>query len=190
VREAIINAVCHRDYTEAGMVQVRIYDDRLEVWNPGSLPYDLSLEALYHPHRSRPRNKRLADAFFRAGLVEAWGTGTLRIVRAYTEQGLPPPEFHDKINTFIVRLFPTPPPFKSPDTLPPLDLSGLNERQRKAVEYVQHHGSITVPQYLTLVDIAERQARTDLRQLVERGILVLQGKGRATRYVPAPESGL
>jgi ATP-dependent DNA helicase RecG len=183
VREAIVNAVCHRDYTEAGTVQVRIYDDRLEVWNPGSLPYDLSVEDLYHPHRSRPRNKRLAEAFFRAGLIEAWGTGTLRIIAPYAEQGLPLPEFHHQTHTFIARLFPTPPPFTSSTAAQTTDLSQLNERQRRAVEYVRQHGSITVPKYLSLADISDRQARTDLRQLIERGVLMAQGKGRATRYV-------
>jgi len=82
VREALINALCHRDYASVGTVQVRIYDDRLEVWNPGLLPPDLTIEALYRQHASHPRNPRLAHALYRARLIEHWGTGTLRIIRA------------------------------------------------------------------------------------------------------------
>ena len=82
VREALINALCHRDYASVGTVQVRIYDDRLEVWNPGRLPPDLTIEALYRQHASHPRNPRLAHALYRARLIEHWGTGTLRIIRA------------------------------------------------------------------------------------------------------------
>ncbi|MEI8121484.1 MAG: ATP-binding protein [bacterium] len=82
VREAIINALCHRDYTSVATIQVRIFDDRLEVWNPGCLPYDITLKMLYHQHHSHPRNPMIADAFFRARLIEHWGSGTTRIVSA------------------------------------------------------------------------------------------------------------
>ena len=77
IREAITNAICHRNYAEVGHVQVRIFDSGLEVWNPASLPHDLTIEQLYSTHHSRPRNRKLADAFHRAGLIEGWGTGTL-----------------------------------------------------------------------------------------------------------------
>ena len=66
VREAITNALCHRDYASVGTVQVRIFEDRLEVWNPGVLPPDLSIEDLYRQHASYPRNPRLARALWRA----------------------------------------------------------------------------------------------------------------------------
>jgi ATP-dependent DNA helicase RecG len=188
VREAIVNAVCHRDYTASGNVQIRIYDDRLEVWNPGGLPHDLSLEALYHQHHSHPRNKRLAEALFRAGLIEAWGTGTLRIIRAYTEQGLPAPTFHSEMGAFIVRMPSTPPPFATSTRPPALDLSNLNERQRRAVEYVRQHGSITRRDYAARFEIGWRQAADDLSDLMRRGIFERRGEGRSTAYVIAPNS--
>jgi ATP-dependent DNA helicase RecG len=103
VREALINALCHRDYASVGTVQVRIYDDRLEVWNPGRLPPDLSIEALYRQHASYPRNPRLAHALYRARLIEHWGTGTLRIVEACRGYDLDP-EFLCQTGCFITRL--------------------------------------------------------------------------------------
>lgn len=77
VREAIVNAVAHRDYNSSGSVQVSVFADRLEVWNPGNLPAPLTPESLRHPHGSIPRNHRLCDVLFLARYIEKFGTGTL-----------------------------------------------------------------------------------------------------------------
>lgn len=74
----------------------------LEDSNPGMLPFDLSLEALYHTHPSRPRNRLVANAFHRAGLIERWGTGTLRMVKACEERGMARPKFRAEMGSFIV----------------------------------------------------------------------------------------
>jgi ATP-dependent DNA helicase RecG len=103
VREAITNALCHRSYTDVGTIQLRIHDDRLEVWNPGVLPADLSVAALYRRHGSYPRNPLLASAVFRSRLIEQWGTGTLRIVEACQPHGIKV-EFESAVGRFIVRL--------------------------------------------------------------------------------------
>lgn len=103
VREAIINALCHRNYTEVGTIQVRIHDDRLEVWNPGALPYGLSVAELYRPHASHPRNPLIATALFRTRLIEQWGTGTLRIIEACRPRNIKV-EFEIAMGMFIVRL--------------------------------------------------------------------------------------
>jgi ATP-dependent DNA helicase RecG len=81
VREAIVNAVAHRDYTSAGAVQVSVFADRVEVWNPGTLPAPLTTESLRQPHGSIPRNHRLCDALFLARYIEKYGTGTLMMIR-------------------------------------------------------------------------------------------------------------
>lgn len=180
VREAIINAVCHRDYASSGTVQVRIYADRMEVWNPGTLPSGLTIEALYSEHASRPRNRRIAEAFHRARLIERWGTGTLRIIGAFTEQGLPPPEFRIEQGMFIVRMQPV---MIFEDLLVPL--SGFKQRERKVVDYVRRYGAITRKEYASLLNLRRRQAAEDLSTMVEVGILERQGAGRSTRYVLA-----
>jgi ATP-dependent DNA helicase RecG len=180
VREAVINAVCHRDYAALGTVQIRIYDDRLEIWNPGALPPSLSFEALYQEHASHPRNKRIADVFHRARLIERWGTGTLRMAEAYTAQNLPPPEFLYQSGSFLVRMQPVPFALAAA-----LDLSGLNERQRNAIEYVLEKGSISFGEYKSLSHVSERQARYDLNDMVEKGHFVRTGQSRATRYMLA-----
>ena len=93
VTEAIVNAVAHRDYTDNGSVQVMLFADRLEVWNPGRLSPPLTLEKLRVPHRSVPVNPLLAESLYLAEYIERMGTGTLDMIRRCVEDGLPEPEF-------------------------------------------------------------------------------------------------
>ena len=93
VAEAIVNAVAHRDYTSHGSVQVMLFADRLEVWNPGGLPPSLTLADLREPHGSVPENPLLAEPMYLAGYIERMGTGTRDMIRRCVEAGLPEPEF-------------------------------------------------------------------------------------------------
>ena len=93
VTEAIVNAVAHRDYTSNGSVQVMLFKDRLEIWNPGNLPYGLTTAKLREPHYSIPANPLLAEPMYLAGYIERMGTGTGDIIRKCNELGLKEPEF-------------------------------------------------------------------------------------------------
>jgi predicted HTH transcriptional regulator len=93
VSEAIVNAVAHRDYTSNGSVQVMLFKDRLEIWNPGHLPFGLSTAKLRQPHNSIPANPLLAEPMYLAGYIERMGTGTGDIIRLCKEKGLKAPEF-------------------------------------------------------------------------------------------------
>ena len=93
MREAVTNAVIHRDYAVPVPIQIRVYDDRVAIWNAGRLPTGWSLENLTGEHASRPYNPAIADAFFRAGLIEAWGRGIHRIRQACEEAGNPVPRW-------------------------------------------------------------------------------------------------
>ena len=75
LREAVLNAVAHRDYAHSAPIQIRVYDHRIALWNPGSLPLDWTLDKLMGTHASVPHNPAIANALFRAGMVEAWGRG-------------------------------------------------------------------------------------------------------------------
>lgn len=105
VSEAIVNAIAHRDYTCNGSVQVMLFKDRLEIWNPGSLPVGWTTEKLKKLHRSVPANPLLADPMYLAGYIERLGTGTADIVRIAKEAGLQEPEFiqDDDFKTIIYR---------------------------------------------------------------------------------------
>jgi ATP-dependent DNA helicase RecG len=93
VTEAIVNAVVHRDYTSNGSVQVMLFADRLEVWNPGTLPPSLTLEKLRKPHGSIPGNPLLAEPLYLTRYIERMGTGTRDMIRRCREAGLPEPVF-------------------------------------------------------------------------------------------------
>jgi predicted HTH transcriptional regulator len=93
VREAIVNAVAHRDYISNGSVQVMLFADRLEVWNPGTLPPSLTLEQLRHPHGSVPGNPLLAESLYLTKYIERMGTGTGDMIDRCRAFGLPEPEF-------------------------------------------------------------------------------------------------
>lgn len=95
VKEAIVNAVAHRDYTSNGSVQVMLFTDRLEVRNPGRLPPQLTLEKLRGPHASIPGNPLLAESLYLAKYIERMGTGTLDMIRRCIAASLPEPEFAD-----------------------------------------------------------------------------------------------
>ena len=109
LREALCNALCHRDYSiPGGAVSVAIYDDRLEISSTGALPFDLTPEDLTRPHASRPWNPLIAQAFYRRGLIEVWGRGTLKMRELTATAGLPAPEFESQTGEVLVRFRPTP----------------------------------------------------------------------------------
>ena len=106
LREALTNALCHRDYAmPGGSVGIGIYDDRLEITSVGHLPFGLTPSDLKRPHTSQPWNPLMASVFFRRGLIEQWGRGTLRILELTEEAGLLEPEFEQRGGEVVVRFF-------------------------------------------------------------------------------------
>lgn len=170
VREAIINAVCHRDYTEPSDIQIRIYDDELIVWSSGKLPLGITLEDLYKPHKSVLRNRMIAQIFFDVGLIERWGTGVRRIIETCTKQGLPAPIFDEYLGFRVI--------FRKSPAIEDLQKLGINERQTKAVEYVTKKGSIGNKEYQGLNAISKRIATLELSDLVKKGVFTRTGKGK------------
>ncbi len=180
IKEAVTNAVCHRDYTLNSNVQVRIFDDRIEIWSPGGLPKGLSVEDLKRTHESIPRNKLIANAFFMVKYIEQWGTGTNRMIRWCLNEGLPEPEFEDMKRVFIVGIR------KDIYTEEYLKDLKLNEREINAVLYVKEKGEITNREYQKINRISKRIATEEWRELVKKNILVMTGRGkRDLRYIPS-----
>ena len=84
LREAVINAFIHRDYSDAGFVYIKVYDTLIVIFNPGILPDDLTLADLYREHESRLRNPLLAQVFYYAGFIDIWGRGIAKDIIFYT----------------------------------------------------------------------------------------------------------
>ncbi len=178
VREGVINAVCHRDYLSTAHIQVRLYDNRLEIWNPGGLPAPLTPADLLRDHDSIPRNPKIAAAFFVAGLIEQWGTGTIRMAAALREAGHTEPEFDaGTAGRFRVILR------EGPTIKARLQEMGLNNRQLQLIAYVREHGKITNRAYRELTGLSDEAARKEIAGLLDLGILEQVGKGRSTAYV-------
>ena len=96
LREALINAICHRDYGDTADIQIKIFENSLHIWSPGTLPHGVSVPDLLSPtHPSRPRNKLIAQVFFDLGLIERYGGGIQRILAACASAGLPAPELEN-----------------------------------------------------------------------------------------------
>ncbi|MDD3179566.1 MAG: ATP-binding protein [Opitutaceae bacterium] len=101
VSEAIVNAIAHRDYASNASVQIMLFADRLEIWNPGELFPPLSTAALRKPHPSIPRNPLIAEPLFLTRYIERAGTGTLDMIELCRAAGLPPPEFRQELGQVI-----------------------------------------------------------------------------------------
>ena len=105
LREAVVNALCHRQYRTVGAsVGIAIYDDRVEIENPGNFPYDWNLDDVKSEQRSNPRNPLIANVLYKRKLLENWGRGIGLMVSACLKQGLPEPQFK-LINNFVVVTF-------------------------------------------------------------------------------------
>ena len=177
VAEAVVNAVAHRDYASNASVQVMLFADRLEVWNPGELPTSLTPDLLRVPHPSIPRNPLLAEPLFLARYIEKAGTGTLEMINLCAQVGLPAPDFRQEGGQFVQTLW------RDWLTDAIMDELGLSERQRKAVVQFKTAGRITNSEYRTLTGASEDTALRELRELLDRGILEKVGStGRAAHY--------
>jgi ATP-dependent DNA helicase RecG len=166
LREALLNAVTHKEYAGGAPIQIRVYRDKIMIWNEGQLPENWTVKNLLQNHSSRPNNPDIANAFFRSGYVEAWGRGIAKIEEQCAASGLPAPIFTNDGSDFWVI-------FKK-DIYNQEDLSslGLNERQVKAVLYVKEKGKITNSEYQALNSVSKRTATNDLAELIEKYKLI------------------
>ncbi|MDO8873365.1 MAG: helix-turn-helix domain-containing protein [Methanoregula sp.] len=179
LREAVINALIHRDYFQTGSeIQIRVYDDRVVITNPGGLTGGMTVDELRQEgHRSLPRNTLLAQVFYYGELLEKWGTGTSRMITLCQNHGIPEPEFSAHPDWFSVTFA------KEFFTDERLLAMGLSDRQVQAVRYVREHGAITNKEYRELTGMSPRAALRELTDLCTREVLVKQGTtGRSTVY--------
>lgn len=176
IREGLANALAHRNYKSTGKVQVRIFDDRLEIWNPGKLPPELTVEKLKGTHDSIPPNPLIARAFFWIKYAEEVGTGTNKIVQWCKEWGLPEPKFEEAGGSFVVTFS------SSRFLLDDLSALMLNERQQIAVGYLKEHKQINNQDYRRLNKVSRGTALKELNNMVEKKVLKPVGGGRSLKY--------
>ena len=180
-REALANALCHRDYSiGGGSVGIAVYDDRLEVTSSGSLHFGLTPEKLFVPHESRPWNPLIARTFYRRGIIEEWGSGTLKMADLASSSGLPAPEIEDDGGAVTVR-------FRHGQFVPRLEDSEASPEKRRAMILALLDSAADG---LARRDISarlaphasERQVTRDLEVLRERGLIASTGHGVSARW--------
>jgi len=176
IREALANAIGHRDYLSTAKAQVRIFDDRIEFWNPGRLPEGWTVETLKQKHDSIPPNPLIAKQFFWIKYIEEVGTGTNKIIEWCTDWGLPEPDFEYTGTSLVVILR------KSKLTEKYLKTLDLNDRQNKAVDFLKEHKKITSKKYADLFGVTDRTARNDLRELVNKKVIRRVGTSDKTSH--------
>ena len=177
IREMLLNSLVHRNNMGAP-IQIRVYDDKISIWNEGSLPEGLTLAALKRSHASRPRNPIIADVCFKGGYIDAWGRGTIKILDSCKQAELPEPDMQELDGGFIITLF------KNNLTEELLIKLGLNDRQVKAVLFVKEKGKITNKEYQGLFAVSRETASRDLVKLAELGIFSNSGsKGAGSFFI-------
>ena len=141
------------------------------------MPNEIKIEDLKKNHLSKPRNELLADIFFKAGLIETWGRGTIKITDECNNAGLPEPEFKEEFGEFAVYFL------KDIYTEDMLKKTGLNERQIKAVRYIKKHGSINLSDLKKLIQgVTEKTLYRDLQGLGNKEILIEIGEKKGRKY--------
>jgi len=179
IGEAVVNAIAHRDYHSNASVEIRLFADRLEIWNPGSLPGNLTVESLREDHPSVPFNPLLAESLYLTRYIERVGSGTQTMIELCREAGLPEPQFEQRGGFFVTTL--------RRDWLTPEVLAGynLNERQITCLNTLKIEQRITTMEYQTLIGCSRRTAARDLDELLVKGVIKRLGAGRSAYYVLA-----
>jgi ATP-dependent DNA helicase RecG len=177
VREALLNAIAHKDYSGSVPIQISVYSDKIIFWNEGQLPENWTVKTLLEKHASRPYNPDIANALFRSGYIESWGRGTIKIIKECKASGIPEPVFSYDSSDISVEFRKD---IYNEKHLQSLD---LNERQVKAVLYVKDKGRITNSDYQTLNDVSRETATRDLKELIDKQLIKPSGqKGAGAFY--------
>lgn len=164
IREMLLNALVHRNYLGAP-IQIRVYDDKISIWNDGTLPDGLTLDSLWRSHPSRPRNPIIAEVCFKGGYIDAWGRGITKIIESCKQANLPEPERNEIDGGFSLILHSDKVSSKQITKL------GFNDRQVKAVLFVKEQGRITNKEFQEIFGVARMTATRDLTELVDKGVL-------------------
>ncbi|MBN2683096.1 MAG: putative DNA binding domain-containing protein [Bacteroidales bacterium] len=176
IREALLNALTHKDYPSGIPVQISVYNDKVIFWNPGTLPQNWTIENLKKKHPSIAPNADIAGTFFRCGYIDTWGRGTIKLINACIESGLPEPRFESDGNGVTVTIR------RNIIENEYLQNISLNERQIKALLFMKSNGEMTNAQYSKMFDVTDRTALRDLKELIEKGFIQSYGLKKGTKY--------
>jgi len=171
LREALLNAVVHREYSTSGSILIKMFSDRVEFISPGGLVSGIEIEDIMSGY-SACRNSDLAEVFYRLQLIEAYGTGIMKIFETY-KTSLAQPKIEVTPNVFKMIL-------PNLNSVPTVNTARTPERI--IIQYVKENGSINRKQAENILDLSQTAAGKILRKLVEQGELAREGRSRNVRY--------
>ena len=178
IGEAIVNAIAHRDYFSNASVEVRLFADRLEVWNPGGLPGTLTLDDLRDAHPSVPNNPLIAESPYLTRYIEKAGSGTQRMIELCREARLPEPTFELRAGSFVTTLW------RDWLTDAVMVQLNLNNRQRQSVIMAKTRARLGNLEYQKAFGVSKPTASRDLEDMVKKGVLEKIGTtGKGTYYI-------
>jgi ATP-dependent DNA helicase RecG len=192
LREVLYNAIAHKDYTGSD-IQMHVYDDRVEIWNEGELPAGYDQETLFARHSSKPRNRNIANAFFKAGFIDTWGRGFQKIRDGFEAAGIPMPKvenFCGGVRVTILRTkFMQMMNVTSDVTsnvvsdVSSLSVVQLTDRQEKIRELILKDSFISAQQMSVVLSVVTRTIWRDLADLQKKGVLIREGNTSAGHWI-------
>jgi ATP-dependent DNA helicase RecG len=182
-REAITNSIAHRDYSTGIPIQIKVFDDRVIIYNDGRLPENWTIEDLFVSHRSEPHNPLIANTLFRAGMIESWGRGIAKITKVCKEAGKPPPEIQYKHHCeFSVTFF-------SDVAITKGITKGItknnvgHETQKKILSIMAANPTVTIKALSTELGIADRNIKNHIKVLKDTGLVKRVGAANGGLWV-------
>ncbi len=192
LREVLLNAIVHRDYSTGAPIQIRVYEDRIRFWNDGQLPEGWTLKRLLGKHSSKPCNPLIAHAFFRTGDIEAWGRGIDKIRDACREHGADFPDFDAESDGLSVEFHGTPPAddgsagagqeTRAAERLVEGLVEGLVESQKQILMLILDNPSISKREMADKVGISTTAIDKNLTALKKKGLLERVGPDRGGHW--------
>ena len=187
-RELLLNAVIHKDYLSTTPIQIRIYKDKIRLWNDGKLPEGVTVDSLYKEHISKPCNPNIANVFFKCGMVESWARGFEKIAAYCEELNAKLPEIDLSLGGVTARCFASETYLKlmkeHENTLQnaplnvPLNVP-LNEREEKILKLIADDANITVTEIANKLNVNEKTIKRDITALKGKNILEREGSKKS-----------
>lgn len=174
IREALLNAIAHKDYSDPTPIQISVYSNHIVFWNPGQLPENWTVETLKIKHASKPFNPSIANTLFRCGDIEAWGRGTLKMINEAVLNKSLPPDFSASTTEFSITFF--------KDVKTAFLAKGINPDLAPIVEFVIENGQITNSDVQRILNVSRRSSTRFLVELQTSFLVQIGVVGRGTFY--------
>ena len=187
LREALLNAICHKQYQSGIPIQISVYEDRLYVANVGSLPENWTIESLMAKHSSVPYNPNIASVFYLAGFIESWGRGVEKICDALKADNLPMPEYTVHPGDIMIK-------FTGPEDrivrvtdkvtngVTGEVTSNVTERERQLLQLIDEDPGYTMPQLAEKMSVSRKTVAGYLKSLKEKGVIERVGTTRSGHW--------